>query len=48
MGSEASCEVVRVIGSMVSFAGCVLSWQYVKQANRAAAQAIEMEVRSVF
>jgi hypothetical protein len=47
-GQAGHIDIVRVIGSMVSFAGCVLSWQYVKQANHAAAQAIEMEVRSVF
>jgi hypothetical protein len=41
-------EIVRAIGSIIAFATCVLSWQYVKQANRAAAQAIESEVRSVF
>jgi hypothetical protein len=47
-GQRGHVDIVRVIGSTVSFAACVLSWQYVKQANRAAAQAIESEVRSVF
>jgi len=45
-GDSAQADVFRAMGSIVAFATSILSWKYVKEANRAAARAILAEISS--
>ena len=43
-GDTTHADVFRALGSVVAFATSILSWNYVKESNRAAARVIQAEI----
>ena len=46
-GDTTHASVIRTMGSVVAFATALLSWEYVKETNRAAADAIQLEIKKL-